>query len=1023
MKNIKYLYSLILILPLVLVAQDSDDSNDSEVEEVVVVGSQIKGAKITGALPVTVITSEDIESLGVESGEELFAELAENGSNNFNQTDFSGGYNASRGDVGSLDLRNIGTGNTLTLLNGRRLVQSPGYATEWVGGSYVPVSSVNSNLIPVYGSERIEILRDGASSIYGADAVAGVINTVLKDDFDGATVRVRTNWYDSFAANDNKISVQWGKTFDDGTNVSVYFDRYKRDRVRGIEDPKWANGDLRRYLDAPTSGTDEGEFNDTTWRNMSSSSIWAQFYTGSGSNIHSMYRPDDPNCLSNSSSNLYSIPGITNMCLYDSASSRDENKTSYGQTYDKRGPLVRNNLVVFLNTELDNGVEAYTEMSFYQSQSEKTLYAGTHLGLGTSSRGGGNTQPFLIPSTNYWLNQLQRGPIGTPAGDGDLFVDREADYLWARYFRFSTPRAWDSTRETWRFVQGFRGNYKDWDWDAGIVASRATSVMLNSGRANLTLLDAALARSTSDAYNPFCAGVNCGEEEFMTTIYRNNTTELFMIDFKISNPSVMSLPAGDVAMLLGAEVRKETMDDARDPNVDGTIQYSTPALAANQATFPYISNISNSSPSPNTYGERTVASIFTEFQIPIAENVESQLAIRAENADDYGSNAVGKFAIGYTPNDWLKVRGSASTSFRAPNLITVNEGLVVRNNSQADPLFTLALDETRDGYSIQRVAAGNDDLEAEEATNTSIGLVLTPGDNWIITVDKWQIATENTVGLFGEQNHMLLDTLIRAQGGVNECTGNPLVVRGNFVLDDDPDSVTYNGDWDSNLCQAGQVIRVNDVYTNLDDRTLEGTDYAIEYSVDTDMGTFSAKFMSVQFDKFEQEASGVSQQLIDATSDGGILAGSTPPSGYGDLLGTYDRRAYYEQKDSMRLSWKKGRWDAFLSGSKIGSFQEVGVTDNAKSVDLSGSSNDIYACSGTGSYEGGTCGDTWTVGSMMTLNLTVGYKFKNGLRLRGTVRNLQDTRAPLADEYTWGFVGDVHSDYGKSYSLELYKKF
>ena len=554
MKKIKYLYSLILILPLVLVAQDSDDSNDSEVEEVVVVGSQIKGAKITGALPVTVITSEDIESLGVESGEELFAELAENGSNNFNQTDFSGGYNASRGDVGSLDLRNIGTGNTLTLLNGRRLVQSPGYATEWVGGSFVPVSSVNSNLIPVYGSERIEILRDGASSIYGADAVAGVINTVLKDDFDGATVRVRTNWYDSFAANDNKISVQWGKTFDDGSNVSVYFDRYKRDRIRGIEDPKWANGDLRRYLDAPTSGTDEGEFNDTTWRNASASSVWGQFYTGSGSNVHSMYRPDDPNCLSNSSTNLYSIPGITNMCLYDSSSIRDENRTSYGQTYDKRGPLVRNNLVVFVNTELDNGVEAYTEISFYQSQSEKTLYGGTHLGLGTSSRGGGNTQPFLIPSTNYWLNQLQRGPIGTPAGDGDLFVDREADYLWARYFRFSTPRAWDSTRETWRFVQGFRGDYKDWDWDAGIVASRATSVMLNSGRANMTLLDAALARSTSDAYNPFCAGVNCGEEEFMTTIYRNNTTELFMIDFKMSNPSVMSLPAGDVGMLLGVEL-------------------------------------------------------------------------------------------------------------------------------------------------------------------------------------------------------------------------------------------------------------------------------------------------------------------------------------------------------------------------------------------------------------------------------------------------------------------------------------
>ena len=1020
MKNIKYLLSLILLLPFTILAQDSDDS---EVEEVVVVGSQIKGAKITGALPVTVITAEDIESLGVESGDELFADLAENGSNNFNQTDFSGGYNASRGDVGSLDLRNIGTGNTLTLLNGRRLVQSPGYATEFVGGSFVPVSSVNSNLIPVYGSERIEILRDGASSIYGADAVAGVINTVLKDDFDGMTVRVRNNWYDSFAAKDNKVSVQWGKTFDDGTNVSVYFDRYRRDRIRGIEDPKWADGDMRRLLDSPTSGTAEGEFNDTTWRNASASSVWAQFYTGNGSNVHSMYRPDDPYCLSGSTTNLYSIPGISNMCLYDASSIRDENRTSYGQTYDKRGPLLRNNLVIFVNRELDNGIEAYSEISFYQSQSEKTLYGGTHLGLGSASKQGGNTQPFLIPSTNYWLNQLQRGPIGSSGGS--LFVDREADYLWARYFRFSTPRAWDSTRETWRVVQGFRGNYGDWDWDAGLVMSEATSVMLNSGRANLTLLDAALARSTPDAYNPFCAGVNCNEEEFMTTIFRNNKTDLYMVDFKMSNPSVYSLPAGDVAMLVGAEIRKESMEDQRDPNIDGTIQYTTPSIAKNQTTFPYISNISNSSPSPNTSGDRTVASIFAELQIPIAENVESQLAVRAENADDYGSNAVGKFAVGYTPNSWIKVRGSASTSFRAPNLITVNEGMVVRNNSQSDPLYTKALDESRDGFSIQRVAKGNENLEAEEATNTSIGVVLTPGDNWVITVDKWQIATENTVGLFGEQNHMLLDTLIRARGGPDECTGNPLVVRGAFVEDNDPESVTYNGDWDSSLCKAGSVIRVEDVYTNLDDRTLEGTDYAIEYSIDTKAGSFSAKFMSVQFDKFEQEAGGASSELIAATAPGGILEGSTPPSGFGDLLGTYNRRAYYEQKDSMRLSWKLGKWDAFLSGTKIGSFEELAVTDNAKSVDVSGSSNDIYACSGTSSYTPGegTCGDYWTVDSMMTLNLTIGYKFENGLRLRGTIRNLQDTRAPLADEYTWGFVGDVHSDYGKSYSLELYKKF
>ena len=1006
MKLLK-LFSILLLLPITFLF--AQDESESDVEEVVVVGSQIKGAKITGALPVTVITADDIESLAIESGEELFADLAENGGNNFNQTDFSGGYNASRGDVGSLDLRNIGTGNTVTLLNGRRLVQSPGYATEWVGGSYVPVSSVNSNLIPVYGAERVEILRDGASAIYGADAVAGVINTVLKDDFDGLTMRVRQNWYDGFDAKDNKVSIQWGKTMSDGSNLSVYFDRYDRERIKGIEDPKWAAGDLRGFLPSPDSDDPRGAFNDTTWRNMSTSSVWAQFYEGS--NIFTIFEPNDSNCTSNSSSNLYNIPGLDHMCLYDSSSIRDYARLAYGTTYDKRGPLLRNNLVMFYNTTLDNGVEAYSELSYYKSDSSKQLYGGAPLGMGSSAKNGGNTQPILVPSTNYWLNQLQRP-------NGDLFVDKEGDELWFRRFRFSTPRSWDSTRETWRVVQGFRGEWNNWDWDSGIVVSKATSEMDNHGRQSMTLLNAALADSTPNAYNPFCAGVGCNEEAFTVSIFRNNTTELFSADLKMTNDSVFSMPAGDVGMLVGAEVRKETMDDARDPRINGTIVYSTPPQAANQATFPYISDIVNSSPSPNTYGERVVTSLFTELQIPLANNLDSQLAVRAENSDDYGSNVVGKFALGWEPTSWGKLRASTSTSFRAPNLITVNEGLVVRNNSQEDALLTAALGEEYDSaYSIQRVAQGNEDLEAEEATNSSVGFVLTPGDNLVVTVDKWEIATENTIGLFGERNHILLDTLIRSRGGANECVGNPNVIRGDFIEDNDPESDTYNANWDPSLCKAGNVIRVNDTYLNLDNRTLKGTDYAIEYSVDTDAGSFSAKFMRVQFDEFLQEASGPMAELVAASGAGGPLEGLISASGFGDLLGTFDKRAYPEVKDSVRLAWKHKRFDAYLSGTKVGSFEELGVTNNAKRSD------GTYACSGTTSYSGGTCGQYWTVESMLTLNLTLGYKFKNGLRVRGQIRNLEDQRAPLADEYTWGFVGDVHSDYGRSYSLEFYQKF
>ena len=249
MKNFKYLLSLVLLLPLAVVAQESDDS-DSEVEEVVVVGSQIKGASITDALPVTVLSADDIEALGVSDGDELIENVVEQGLNFFNeQEQASGGVNAGRGDTGADNLRNMGFGNTLTLLNGRRMVNNAGYQTEFIGGDFVPTVTVNTNLIPTNGLDRLEILRDGASAIYGADAVAGVVNNVLKTDYEGSSLSVRVTGYEHFDATNTDLSYKFGKAFNDGaTNLSV-FARYRdRGRIKASEDERWYSQDYRRYL-------------------------------------------------------------------------------------------------------------------------------------------------------------------------------------------------------------------------------------------------------------------------------------------------------------------------------------------------------------------------------------------------------------------------------------------------------------------------------------------------------------------------------------------------------------------------------------------------------------------------------------------------------------------------------------------------------------------------------------------------------------------------------------------------------
>ena len=171
-------FSLILAaLPLAMgtaFAQE-EESDDGPIEEIVTVGTQIKGAQISDALAVSVVSADDIEALGIDSGDELLDYMAEMGQNFFNESEtISGGVNAARGDMGAYNLRNLGTGNTLVLLNGRRVVNAASYQTEEVGGSFIPVNTVNSQSLPVAGLERVEVLRDGASAIYGADAVAGV---------------------------------------------------------------------------------------------------------------------------------------------------------------------------------------------------------------------------------------------------------------------------------------------------------------------------------------------------------------------------------------------------------------------------------------------------------------------------------------------------------------------------------------------------------------------------------------------------------------------------------------------------------------------------------------------------------------------------------------------------------------------------------------------------------------------------------------------------------------------------------
>ncbi|MCG8440887.1 MAG: TonB-dependent receptor, partial [Caulobacterales bacterium] len=157
--------ALTTLVATAAIGQDTPPAQENP-ETIIVVGSQIRGANVAGALPVTVLEEAAIELTGSVSGEELFSSIPQVGNVLFNGSRFVG-VNGARGDVSSINLRGIGTGNTLVLLNGRRMVLHPGTQVE----NLVPVNSVNTNAIPVTGVRRVEVLRDGAAALYGADAV------------------------------------------------------------------------------------------------------------------------------------------------------------------------------------------------------------------------------------------------------------------------------------------------------------------------------------------------------------------------------------------------------------------------------------------------------------------------------------------------------------------------------------------------------------------------------------------------------------------------------------------------------------------------------------------------------------------------------------------------------------------------------------------------------------------------------------------------------------------------------------
>ncbi|MND41682.1 Vitamin B12 transporter BtuB precursor [compost metagenome] len=978
----------------------------SQVEDVVVVGTNIRGARTTAALPVVVADREQIEATGATTGDELMRTIPQMGDVLFDSANNPQTSNSARGDVNSVNLRSLGVGNTLVLLNGRRLVQHPTSQGTSDTGT-VPVLSYNSNAIPVSGLERLEVLLDGAAAIYGADAVAGVVNTVLRDNIDGLTVSARYGGAEGTQMRDTEFNLFAGKNLERG-NVSLFANYAQRTALWASDQDFTRSDDIRPLF----AGYDDFA-GVQSLDGRSSHTPWARLSVGSRAVIRS-----NGTAVTNSAGAFRFQPssfgcGVDvggDICL--SSGNHNFNTTNRDMRYDTRHettvrPSVeRLNLFLTGRYDLTDNVEAFGEIGYYSAHSRAVQPPVVNL------------NQIWIPASNYYNpfgpvtfadgsanpNRLP-GLTGVPAAGLPVlmtnyrFVDTGFQVVKVDNYQA-------------RLLGGLRGEWRGFDWEAALVYSEAEAEDV-SPNINMTALQRQLALSTPDAYNPFSGGCvattsygDCSPssraaiDAIVFDMRRLSRTTLTMADFKLSRGDLFQLPGGPAGMAFGVEARRETQKDDRDANVDGTFTFTDMVTGETN-----LSNVSAVSPNPDTKGSREVFSTYIEFALPLVSpemdipliyQLDMQLAGRYEHYSDFGSVAKPKVAVAWDVVPGVRVRGSYSEGFRAPNLEQTNATQYSRLASGVDYVrceadlragriasFSACAQNTS-GASL--LVAGNPDLEPEESTNSSFGLVLQPSfipdrfGAFTFTIDRWRIEQEKIVGLLGAQTALALDYLNRVEGGAN-----PLVNRRAATPED---ILLFEG---TGLTPVGEVVSINDRFINLQPQTVSGLDLGMNWSLRrTRFGTFIVNVNASKLDEFSRDPGDIVNALYAARAAGTINAGTTLPE-TAQLVGQNGRP---EWRVNASLTWRKGPIRAGVSSQYISDFDQPG---------LLGASN-----------------EAWVVDSRQTINAYVDYEFPAETRLRLGVRDLTDQGPPLADN---GYRGSVHSPWGRYWYVNASKSF
>ena len=681
----------------------AEDEEANEIEEVVVTGSRIVRSNVDSTSPITVIGRGEIEELAQTSIGDFLQDLPEN----------VGGLNAQNNNGGNgstqISLRGLGSGRTLVLLNGRRHVP---YST----GGTVDMNAIAPNAI-----ERIEVLNDGASTVYGADAVAGVINVITRRDYEGAEFTIYEGVSENGGGEQTDINAIFGVSNDRG-NVTVSVGHYKMDEVMAGE-RGWAFQDIGYDYETGeefgfgSSATPEGTIIDRL--GAEGNAAW--------------------DAIKDNGPFLWGPGGLNPSSTWSSFSFGGNSDVGEGSYYNYQPenylytPQERTNIFVSTNYELMDNVTGFAEMSYINRQSDQLLAP----------------TPLFIISEGLTIDADQfHNPFGRD------FIDVRRRMVEAGNRNFIQDI------DTFRFVGGIEFSFADWDADVAFNYGKTDGTDTNEGR---FIRSRVLEALSSDCEAP-CVPLNLfggpgsiSQDQIDWISYTGTAKTSYTqksISANISNSNLFDLPAGAAGIAFGFDSREETGAFVEDPLTE-----------AGDTT---------GNKGESTRGGYEVDEMYLELLLPLIDSASVGVAnldysVRYSDYSNFGDTTNQKIGFRWDFNDWIAIRTTVSEAFKAPAVSDLFAGQADSFPTATDPCSNLDVgayntDATvkancdADGYvggidddrfQLRTRVGGNPDLGPETADSTQFGVILNPIENLSITVDAWEYELENTIGSIG----------------------------------------------------------------------------------------------------------------------------------------------------------------------------------------------------------------------------------------------------------------------------------